>query len=53
MTREVSILITPEGEIKIAGDDLPDGWQEILEAMVGPQPVHEQLGDLINVHLCG
>jgi hypothetical protein len=53
MTREISILICPDGQIEVAGDDLPDDWPAILEAMVGTQPVNEELGQLINIHLCG
>lgn len=50
MIRQLDILITPEGQILIHGDDLPD--LEDLETMVGEDP--PEVEDIIkNCRLCG
>lgn len=55
MKRELVILILEDGSIKVHGDDLPD--MAGLEALVGPQPVEQELAEFVstelNHHLCG
>lgn len=51
MIRQLDILVTAEGTIKIHGDDLPD--LEELEALLGQAeaPVAEEI--IKNCRLCG
>ena len=56
MTRQITVIVTPQGKIEIAGDDLPDLGE--LEALIGPQPIDEALRQAgldvnLNLHLCG
>jgi len=56
MTRQITVIITPDGRLAVAGDDLPDLGE--LEALVGPQPIDEALRQAgldvsLNSHLCG
>ena len=56
MIRELTILITADGQIKIFGDDMPS--LEELIALVGRQAIDEELAGLgldprLNEHLCG
>lgn len=56
MMRQIVVIITPDGQIEIAGDDLPD-FEELVE-LIGPQPLDEALRQIgldveLNSHLCG
>ena len=56
MMRQVTVIITADGQIKLSGDDLPD--LRPLEDMLGTQEIDDDLRQLgldteINSHLCG
>lgn len=56
MTRQITVIITPDGKIEIAGDDLPD-FEGLVE-LIGPQALDEAFRVLgfdveLNSHLCG
>ena len=56
MTRQITIIVTSDGRLEIAGDDLPD-FEDLVE-LVGPQPLDEAFRALgfdvdLNSHLCG
>jgi hypothetical protein len=56
MIRNLTVIVTQDGRIEMAGDDLPD--LDDLEALIGPQPVDEALRAIgldvrLNSHLCG
>lgn len=56
MIRQLAILITPDGQIKIFADDMPN--LEELIALVGRPAIDEELAGLgldpeLNEHLCG
>jgi len=56
MTREIVVIIFPDGRLAFEGDDLPD-FSELVE-LIGSQPVDEALAELgldpaLNSHLCG
>lgn len=56
MIRQLTVIITPQGKIEIAGDDLPD-FEELV-ALIGPQALDEALCQAgldvaLNSHLCG
>lgn len=56
MTRQITVIVFPDGRLAFQGDDLPD-FAELLE-LIGPQPLDEALGQAgldveLNSHLCG
>lgn len=56
MTRELVILITSDGQIKIFAEDMP-GLEELV-ALIGQPAIDKELAELgfdirLNEHLCG